>query len=112
MDQSAPGKFWSTLDRYVYQVSLDGGPDESVGSVSENGIWYGLMREGHTIFRNHDPCLETLTQEEGDFLRSVAGAIIQEDEYGFVTVDFFDHKRDLDRKWNQILNTFEGENEV
>jgi hypothetical protein len=33
-----PGKFDTMLDAYVYDVSLDGGCDDEVGSVEENGM--------------------------------------------------------------------------
>lgn len=55
-----PGKFDTILDSYVYAVSLDGGTDDEAGDVSECGAWYGLMRNGRTIFKDHDPMLESL----------------------------------------------------
>jgi len=64
-----PGKFNTILDSYVYSVSLDGGCDEEE-SNSDAGIWYGLMRNGRTIFRDHDPLLETLNSAEQEKLTS------------------------------------------
>jgi hypothetical protein len=97
-----PGKFSTVLDSYVYGVSLDGGTDDELGSVSENGHWYGLMRHGHSIFKDHDPLLETLTESEGEYLKSCAGAILSEDSQGFVYVEYFATMAELDAKWAEI----------
>jgi hypothetical protein len=58
-----PGKFSTVLDSYVYQVTLDGACDEETGNTN-GGSWYGLMRHGRTIFRDQDPFLETLNEDE------------------------------------------------
>ena len=97
------GKFDTILDEYVYQVSLNGGCDEESGSVDETGRWYGLMRNGRTIFRDHDPMLETLNAVEQDQLTSCAGVILSEDSQGFVDVAYYDTKEELDRVWAQVL---------
>lgn len=96
-----PGKFNTILDSYVYSVSLDGGADAEVGSVDE-GRWYGLMRHGRTIFKDHDPFLETLNEEEREQLTSCAGVILTEDSQGFVYAEYFDTMDALDAKWAEI----------
>ena len=101
------GKFNTIVDSYVYQVSLDGGPDLELGSVSENGIWYGMMRHGLTIFHDNDPMLETLNDSEQELLTSSAGVIITEDSQGFVNVDYFEDMADLDKAWSRIEKDFE-----
>ena len=98
-----PGKFNTILDSYVYSVSLDGGCDEESGSVEETGRWYGLMRHGQTIFRDHDPFLETLTSEEQEKLTSCAGVILSEDSQGFVYVSYYDTDKQLDDAWTSVL---------
>lgn len=103
-----PGKFDTILDEYVYSVSLDGGPDEELGSVSENGTWYGLMRNGSTIFRDHDPMLETLNEAEQELLTSCAGVIIEEDSQGFVGVTYYDTEAEMDAAWRQIEADMNG----
>lgn len=100
-----PGKFDTIVDQYVYQVSLDGGPDEEIGE-SCNGTWYGLMRHGHTIFRDHDPLLETLTEAEAELIKSSAGVILCEDSQGFVTVEYFETTEKLDAAWAEVLAEF------
>lgn len=102
-----PGKFNTILDSYVYQVSLDGGCDDELGSVSENGSWYGLMRHGRTIFRDHDPMLETLNAVEQEALTSAAGVIVYENSDGFVSVDYFDTEKELDSAWDEIQREFD-----
>ena len=97
-----PGKFSTILDSYVYSVSLDGGCDAECGSVSESGYWYGMMRHGHTIFRDHDPMRESLNEAEQEQLTSCAGVIITEDSQGFVYVEYFDKMDELDAKWAAI----------
>jgi hypothetical protein len=101
-----PGKFSTILDSYVYSVSLDGGCDEEQGSVSECGAWYGIMRNGFTIFRDHDPMLETLNTAEQDQLTSSAGVILREDSNGFVSVDYYDTDESLETAWSQIVDEF------
>ena len=98
-----PGKFSTILDEYVYQVSLDGGCDEEIGSVDEGG-WFGLMRSGRTIFRDHDPLLETLNEAEREKLTSCAGVILSEDSNGFVYVDYYETEADLDAAWNTFVS--------
>ena len=99
-----PGKFDTIVDSYVYSVSLDGGCDEELGD-SDIG-WYGLMRNGQTIFRDHDPLLETLNEAEQELLTSSAGVILSEDSQGFVGVDYFDTEAKLDKAWAAIEAAF------
>ena len=99
-----PGKFDTILDSYVYDVSLDGGCDDECGSVGESGRWYGLMRDGSTVFRDHDPFCESLNDEERDLLSSSAGVILTEDSYGFVWVYYIDNAKDLESDWQEIVD--------
>lgn len=96
-----PGKFNTILDSYVYSVSLDGGCDMECGESDAMG-WYGMMRHGHTIFRDHDPMLETLNTEEQDKLTSCAGVILSEQSQGFVYVTYYDSIPELDAAWAEI----------
>jgi hypothetical protein len=97
-----PGKFSTILDSYVYSVSLDGGCDDEIGDVAETGAWYGLMRNGSTIFRDHDPLLESLNDDEQEKLTSCAGVILSEDSNGFVTVAYYDTDQQLDKAWREV----------
>lgn len=106
-----PGKFSTILDAYVYSVSLDGGADEEE-SDGNGGDWFGLMRNGRTIFRDHDPMLEPLNEAEQEQLTSCAGVILHEDSQGFVYVDYYDTDAELNEAWTEIQAHFadEGEN--
>jgi len=104
-----PGKFSTILDSYVYSVSLDGGCDEEQGSVDEFGEWYGLMRNGRTIFRDHDPMLDTLNSAEQEHLTSSAGVILREDSQGFVYVTYYGTDESLEAAWSAIVGHFPEE---
>jgi hypothetical protein len=95
-----PGKFSTILDSYVYSVSLDGGADED---ATVGGSWYGLMRNGRTIFRDHDPMLESLNEAEQDKLTACAGVIVREDSDGFVAVHYYDTNDALELDWNNVI---------
>src|SRR6266571_7157828 len=101
-----PGKFNTILDSYVYEVSLDGGCDDEIGSVDEGG-WFGMMRNGRTIFKDHDPLLETLNEAERELLTTSAGVILSEDSNGFVYVDYFKTEDELNAAWDRIVSEHE-----
>lgn len=106
----APGtKFSTVLDEYVWNVSLEGGCDAEIGSVTENGHWYGLMRDGHSIFRDHDPFCEPLNEAEREQLKNSAGVILTEDSYGFVRIEYFDEEAALNAAWSEIEFDMLGE---
>ena len=95
-------KFDSALDEYVYRVSLEGGCDDEV--VSENGLWYGLMRgHGGSVFTNDDPMMESLTPEDREVLTNTNGIIIMEDSQGFVTTWFYENPEELEKKWAAVM---------
>jgi hypothetical protein len=96
------GKFNTILDSYVYEVSLQGGCDDDMGSVQEDGVWYGLMKNGHTIFQDHDPGMEKLNEDERKKLSECAGVIIREDSNGFVHVSYYETSADLDTAWRDV----------
>jgi hypothetical protein len=97
-----PGKFSTILDSYVYSVSLDGGTDEEKGSSDMGDGWHRIMRNGGTIFRDHDPLLESLNPAEQEKLTGCAGVIITENSQGFVYVDYYDTSESLESAWSAI----------
>ena len=110
-----PGKFEGGLviDEYVYQLSLEGGPDEEVGDVSNVGAWAGLMRA--PLYREDDEEFQNLTEDEKAFLREQKGAIISEDGQGFVMVTYYRDEKELKQDWEDVVNElggFEEEEEV
>lgn len=96
-----PGKFDTILDSYVYQLSLAGCDDEA-GDVAGPG-WYGLLRgfEVDGAFSDVSASAE-LNEAEKDVLRSSAGAIVAEDDLGFVSVEYFETREKLDAAWQAI----------
>lgn len=76
-DSIGPGKFSNRADRRVYLMSLDGTGD-TIGDCSEIG-WCVTVVEGHIL---------GLAQ---------AGALVEEDEQGFVGVSYFDTEKDFQR---------------
>jgi hypothetical protein len=61
------------------------------------------MRNGRTIFRDHDPLLETLTEDEQTYLTESAGVIIREDSDGFVAVCYYDDQAALEADWSNVI---------
>ena len=98
--KTAAGKFNSLVDAYVYDLSLNGGPDEEVGDAESTG-WYGLMK-GDLIGDTTGEAYSQLPKEDEDFLSSQAGAIICVDSNGFVYVDYFTDETELMTKWSEI----------
>jgi hypothetical protein len=109
-----PGKFSTILDGYVYEVSLDGGPDEEVGSVDEGG-WYGFMAIGEGFFDLVDDVASSnrdeLTPEEEDLIAESVAVILYERSDGIVEVDWYDSLDEADEVWADIESEFEGEEE-
>jgi hypothetical protein len=81
-------KFDSKLAETLYERSLDGAHDDECGSVSENGVWYGLFETSH------------------------GGYILWKDSLGFVGVVSFKSVRRLTQAWEECLflaNEYEDE---
>ncbi len=101
-----PGKFNTVLDSYVYDVSLGGCCDDEISSEYDR-TYHCLMRNGRSIFVDHDPMLESLTAAEQEQLTSSAGVILTETGDGSVYVEYFDTMAELDAAWG----TLQAENE-
>lgn len=103
-----PGKFEGGLviDEAVYGI---GCWDEEAGDVQENGRWYGLLRDGIEEAQDDAP---ELTEFEREYLRGVAGAIVSENDQGFVSVDYFDTAEALEATWDRIEADLSPEDET
>lgn len=102
-----PGKFDTILDSYVYTVSLDG-IDEEAGDAGTG--WYGLLRGDlrEAVTDAAHEAKDKLTQEELKFLaENKAGAIIEETDQGFVSVENFSDDVVLDKEWARIVDAVE-----
>jgi hypothetical protein len=110
-----PGKFNSKLDAYVYELSMTGCDDET-GSVSECGIWYGRLNGPMTVDGPFSDCPPTADLTESERLALVdmatAGIIIAENDQGFVSVEYYTDKDDLERDWaNALADTATGDDD-
>ena len=90
-----PGKFDTILDCHIYQASLDG-CDEETGSAVDMGVWYGLLRGRVKVS-------EKLTEEEAKLLNTSVGIILSENSDGFVTVEYYSDREELDAAWAECL---------
>lgn len=104
-----PGKFDTIMDSYVYKVSLDG-PDDETGSISVNGVWYGMIENGadgtlaSAIAQAALGGGEALTFDELEMiLRDFAGVIMSENDQGFVGVEYYATADELRQAWDIVL---------
>lgn len=113
-----PGKFEGELlvSEMLWEASMDWGFDEEIGSVQDFGF-YGLIVFDKDITKDLEGAvrMQKLTDAERAFLREQAGAILSEDNSGFVGVRYYEDKGKLMRAWG-ILEAdserfYEGEGE-
>lgn len=109
-----PGKFNTILDSYVYSLSLDG-DDWQEGDVSEQGVVCSGVTLGPEALEYVEKLAaeakDTLTQEERDLIRDSYGAILSENEQGFVAVDYYDTKKEYDSDHEEIADDLSPEEE-
>ncbi len=102
------GKFNTILDSIIYSMIGEGMGSESCGDVSEVGfaaemIELGdedVVKEAERIAAERGDA--PLTQEEKDRLTESVGAIMVENDQGFVTVDYYDDEDELDKDWDEV----------
>ena len=102
--KSFPGKFNSDLDGYVYDLSLDGCADQTGDCQTFNN--YSGVRLGREmvpeIAKDAARQGEFLKKEDLKTVRDHYGAILEENNQGFVGVEYIKTKREYDKKWNEI----------
>jgi hypothetical protein len=111
-----PGKFYTILDGYVYEMTLDGGADEEA-SYEEGGGWYGLVSlDKSAVARAQELAAEQndrLTAAELEQLRTNVGVILFERTDGIVESDWFLSKKKLAAAWKRVeddvASTYEDE---
>jgi hypothetical protein len=89
------------LDPYVVDEDFN----ESVGDVESTGH-YGLVHgplQLGAIKEKEEDFQEELTRDERDYLMLMAGAIVETNHQGFITVDYFSDKTALQYCW-EILS--------
>jgi hypothetical protein len=102
-----PGKFNTILDSYIYAMIGEGMGAESCGDVSEVGFAAELIELGDAdalkeVERIAKEEGDELTQEEKDMILESAGAIMVENEQGFVSVDYYDTEKEMKKDWAEI----------
>lgn len=102
----SPGKFegGSAIDQVAHDVTLDGAAEE-LGEADGFG-WYGKIEGAIEAtdeqIRNYD-----LSQDDIDYLAAVAGAIVSEDSNGFVSVEWYTSRGNLERAWRRLEREYE-----
>ena len=98
-----PGKYDSIVDQYVHALTMDGWTSEETGDVQENGTWYGLVKfnlaDIEKVAREEE---DELTAEEREELSTTVGAIVHEDDQGFVGVNYFDSVAKMNKAWKAV----------
>lgn len=91
-------KYGSEITHYLHACGFT---DEETGSVDQVG-WYGLIRGSIAV--EADAMIEYgLTWEDVEELAAASGAIVQEDNYGFVCADLYSNDTGLRDAWAKIL---------
>lgn len=106
MGKTGPGKFETsgTLGQLLYAVSLDGA-DEEAGDVSEYGRWYGLLKGPFTLRelkRDYPAEYRQLDRDDIAALRGSVGAIVSENEQGFVDIVMYEAHGRLKKDWKAV----------
>ena len=107
-----PGKFFTILDSYIWQASLDGILDDEIGE-SETSGWFGFMKNDADTQREIIEAAkdggEPLTQAELARLRRSAAFIMNENSQGFVFIQEYRTLADAERNWERIVEEHEAE---
>jgi hypothetical protein len=111
-----PGKFYTLLDSYAYELALDEGVDEEA-SYGEGEDWYGLVWLDNDardqiadIAVTHDG--NQLSGEELDLLNDRMAVIFFERSDGTIEADWFENKKEAEEAWAEIeADTSEEEEE-
>lgn len=114
-----PGKYNLIVDSYVHSTILEGMGDESCGDVSEVGfaadsvlLGSDSLDEIERIAAEDKSGLRGgLTDEERDLIKESYGAIVVENDQGFVTVDYYDTQKEFDKDWAEVQDDADGEEE-
>lgn len=86
-----PGKFEGQLQltERLYEMLLEGGADDEMGSVDQNGEAYSLF-------------LGLTSKEVGGHIGTIRAAILCEDSQGFVSGRYFDTDAEAETAWKRI----------
>lgn len=102
----SPGKFEGEMlvNQMLWEASLEWG-ELGIGDVQDFGYF-----QRHDFDESFVDDLEKsqgkLNPAERAFLRKQVGAITSEDNFGFVTVGWFESKKALDNIWDEIEDAY------
>ena len=102
-----PGKFEGGLviDEVAYIASMDG-CDEDLSFGGDCYVdWYGLL-VGDFSHVDHDIELDP---KETEYLATVPGCIIHEDNQGFVYVAWYESHDELMKEWRNLETQYDAE---
>lgn len=112
--RSGPGKFNTILDSVIYQMIGEGMGDESCGDVSEVGFAAEKISLGRDAIKEAERISaedDGLTDEEVDMIKDSVGAIMVENDQGFVTVDYYENEKEFEKDWEEIQDDASPEDE-
>jgi len=108
-----PGKFYTLLDSFAFEMTLDDGVDEEASYGADGDGWYGLVwldkitRDRiNDIADNIDNIRgeeDELTEEEFTLLNDSVAVIFFERSDGIVEADWFDNKKEAEEAWANVL---------
>ena len=110
-------KFEDRVAELVYQLSLDGGADEEVGSsVEAPGTWAGLMRGGAQMAQAIEADAKEYDLDAGDKtdlteIRRSAGVILFEESNGSVGAEVYEDGDALEERWEVVSEELGGDDE-
>jgi hypothetical protein len=112
--RSGPGKCNTILDSVIYQMIGEGMGDESCGDVSEVGFAAEKISLGRDAIKEAERIAaedDGLTDEEVDMIKDSVGAIMVENDQGFVTVDYYENEKEFEKDWEEIQDDASPEDE-
>ncbi len=101
------GKFEGGLfiNQYVYDLTLEGWGD-GTGDVSEIGVYYSSVELGPEALKRVEEIVDEegdkLTPEERALIIDSYGAIVSENDQGFVSVDYYEDQESFEDDWKRI----------
>jgi len=92
------------IDGYIWDLSGDGFVNEEAGDEQENGKWFGLMKGAllKDIQKKAKENKDRLTKGEREYLANSKGAIVSEDDQGFVGVTVYKDETEMKKDWKEI----------
>jgi hypothetical protein len=107
-----PGKFNTLLDKYLYELTLEGGADQEA-SYPEGGGWYGYVDIAPNTIDLIREIAEAdgdqLTRDEEKLIGDSTAVILFERSDGIVESDWYDRLTDAEEAWDQIEREVHGE---